>query len=212
MRQSVCLCCPAVNTGFRTTCVLADHNGSLSAPQEGTYTATPSPASPVSLAREPSPSWLRARRRLAPGGAQVEGNFCLAYGGGTGQLPSVASLITLCRGERYRAGCRGAPWKRPFALLILQRSGTNLARQSWRCLGYSLSHVEGHGSLAAWPVLVGQWTAWGGMAGRRHGHCSQAHGAKRPQVQREGWSNVTCSWRDGRRGAGPLDCSQGFLL
>ena len=107
MRQSVCMCCPAVNTGFRTTCVLADHNGSLSAPQEGTYTATPSPASPVSLAREPSPSWLIARRRLAPGGAQVEGNFCLAYGGGTGQLPSVASLITLRRGERYRAGCRG---------------------------------------------------------------------------------------------------------
>jgi hypothetical protein len=107
VRQSVCMCCPTVNTGLRTTCVLADHNGSLSAPQAGTYTVTPSPASPVSLAREPSPSWLRARRRLAPGGAQVEGNFCLAYGGGTGQLPSVAALVTLRKGERYRAGCCG---------------------------------------------------------------------------------------------------------
>ena len=107
VRQSICLCCPAVNTGLRTTCVLADHNGSLSAPQEGTYTAMPAPASPLSLAREPSPSWLRARRRLEPGGAQGEVNFCLASGGGTGQLPSVASLVTLRKGERYRGGCRG---------------------------------------------------------------------------------------------------------
>jgi hypothetical protein len=105
--QSVCMGYPAVNTGFRTTRVLAEHNGSLAAPQEGTYTATPSPVSPVSLAREPSPSWLRARRRLVPGGAQVEGSFCLAYGGGTGQLPSVESFVTLRRGERYRAGGRG---------------------------------------------------------------------------------------------------------
>src|SRR5262245_3940759 len=111
VRQSVSLCCPALNTGLRTTCVLADHNGSLSAPQEGTYPATPSPASPVSPARELSPSWLRAWRRLAPGGAQVEVNFCLADVGGTGPLPSVASLVTSRRGERYRAeccgGCRG---------------------------------------------------------------------------------------------------------
>ena len=156
VRQSVCMCCPTVNTGFCTTCALADHNGSLSAPQEGTYTATPSPASPV---REPSPSWLIARRRRKPGGAQLEGNFCLAYRGGTGPLPSVADLVILRRGERYRAGCRGGPWKRPCEFLILQRSGTNLARQSLRGLGYSLSHVEGNGSLAAWPVLAGHCTA-----------------------------------------------------
>jgi hypothetical protein len=103
VRQSVCLCCPAINTGWRITCVLADHNGSLSTPQEGTYTAMPAPASPV---REPSPSWLKARQLLEPGGAQGEVNFCLASGGGTGQLPSVAYLVTPRRGERYRVGCR----------------------------------------------------------------------------------------------------------
>jgi len=129
VRQSVCLCCPAVNTGLRTTCVLADHNGSLSAPQEGTYTARPTPASPLSLMREPSPSWLRARQRLEPGGAQVEGNFCLAAGGvaqGNFRQWRISSLPAGVRDTGW--GAVVAPWKRPFALLILQRSGTNLAR------------------------------------------------------------------------------------
>jgi len=88
--------------------------------------------------------WVGVSRHGDP----VSGHTCLSFHSGyrleVDRLAVIRSYAggrdeeqrRLCYDQHHVwRGAVGGPWKRSFEFLILQRSGTNLARPSWRCLG-----------------------------------------------------------------------------